>query len=129
MLIEPASHDNFRGFEKLTLRSKCGFDVAEPTQPSKAVSFLAHPGRIALQLGREATLAAIPSHGRTKEPVQTWPPMSTSSPSPPWMPFFFGSRGGRLFGCHHLPSSTPKRNGVILCYPIGHEYELAHRAF
>lgn len=42
---------------------------------------------------------------------------------------FFGSSAGALFGCYHPPHSGKDRDcGVVLCYPMGHEYIRAHRA-
>jgi uncharacterized protein len=44
-------------------------------------------------------------------------------------PFFFGLIGG-LFGCLHKPQTNRNRDlGVILCYPMGHEHVLSHRAY
>jgi pimeloyl-ACP methyl ester carboxylesterase len=44
-------------------------------------------------------------------------------------PFYFGGAEKRLFGCHHAPLSRIARScAVVLCYPCGHEYILAHRA-
>jgi uncharacterized protein len=46
------------------------------------------------------------------------------------VPFFFGAGDGQLFGCYHGAQSGHARNwGVVLCYPIGHEHILAHRAY
>jgi pimeloyl-ACP methyl ester carboxylesterase len=45
-------------------------------------------------------------------------------------PFYFGPSGARLFGCYQPPRLGQRRNrGVILCYPMGHEYVAAHRAY
>ena len=45
-------------------------------------------------------------------------------------PFYFGSSKQQLFGIYHAPESQPaKSSGVVLCYPLGHEYLRAHRAF
>jgi alpha/beta superfamily hydrolase len=45
-------------------------------------------------------------------------------------PFYFGASAEPLFGIYHPPTSEPQRNaGVLLCYPIGHEYIMAHRAY
>jgi pimeloyl-ACP methyl ester carboxylesterase len=50
--------------------------------------------------------------------------------SPESEPFFFGSRERPLFGECHLPmSGTARGCGVVLCYPMGQEYVLAHRSF
>lgn len=44
--------------------------------------------------------------------------------------YFFGSDGRQLFGIHHVPPSDLKRaHGVVLCYPVAHEYVGAYRAF
>lgn len=44
-------------------------------------------------------------------------------------PFFFGADGA-LFGLHHPADAAARRGeGVVLCYPLGHEYLVAHRAF
>jgi len=45
-------------------------------------------------------------------------------------PMYFGSAGGSLFGCYHPPMSREiRRCGVLLCYPMGHEYIRSHRAY
>jgi uncharacterized protein len=45
-------------------------------------------------------------------------------------PFFFGQPGRRLFGVYHPPrSETNSSLGVVLCYPTGEEYYLAHPTF
>ena len=45
-------------------------------------------------------------------------------------PFYFGSAAEPLFGLHYPPTSGPAREaGIVLCYPIGHEYIVAHRAY
>ena len=45
-------------------------------------------------------------------------------------PFFFGSSATRLFGCYHAPRPGAARDcGVVLCYPMGHEYIVSHRAY
>jgi uncharacterized protein len=45
-------------------------------------------------------------------------------------PFFFGETSQQLFGCYHRPGRVPSRScGIVLCYPIGQEYILSHRAF
>ena len=44
--------------------------------------------------------------------------------------FFFGRADDALFGLHYTPEHTPPRDeGVLLCYPMGHEYIVVHRAF
>ena len=42
-------------------------------------------------------------------------------------PFHFGA-GQALFGCCHLPREA-NRQGVVLCYPMGHEYIRTHRLY
>ncbi|MCA3177809.1 MAG: serine aminopeptidase domain-containing protein [Burkholderiales bacterium] len=45
-------------------------------------------------------------------------------------PMFFGTSGRALFGVYHPPTGERERElGVVLCYPFGHEYMRAHRAF
>jgi len=45
-------------------------------------------------------------------------------------PYYFGPPERRLFACYHPPRGTPASDlGVLLCYPLGEEYLLAHRAF
>jgi len=45
-------------------------------------------------------------------------------------PFHFGDSRAPLFGVYHDPEGTALRDtGVLLCYPVGHEYMRAHRAF
>ena len=45
-------------------------------------------------------------------------------------PFFFGRADDALFGLHYAPERTPPRAvGVLLCYPMGHEYIVVHRAY
>jgi alpha/beta superfamily hydrolase len=44
-------------------------------------------------------------------------------------PFFFG-RASSLFGLHYQPTAGRLRDvAVLLCYPLGHEYIVAHRAY
>jgi pimeloyl-ACP methyl ester carboxylesterase len=44
--------------------------------------------------------------------------------------FYFGDREGPLFGLYHPPSGPTVRDAaVLLCYPIGHEQIVSHRAF
>lgn len=43
--------------------------------------------------------------------------------------FFFGSAASPLYGVHHEPTSTARRQAAVLvCYPIGREYMRCHRA-
>jgi uncharacterized protein len=45
-------------------------------------------------------------------------------------PFYFGTDEKRLFGIHHAPARGARRSSaVVLCYPMGPEYFIAHRAF
>ena len=45
-------------------------------------------------------------------------------------PFYFRTSDKPLFGVYHAPARGSTRDcGVVLCYPIGHEYVQAHRAF
>jgi len=45
-------------------------------------------------------------------------------------PFFFGTADHRLFGAYQPSRRQDGRSrGVVLCYPCGHEYVPAHRAF
>jgi pimeloyl-ACP methyl ester carboxylesterase len=46
-------------------------------------------------------------------------------------PFYFGSSQKQLFGVYHPPDAATARrpSAVLLCYPLGHEYLRAHRAF
>ena len=45
-------------------------------------------------------------------------------------PFFFGDRDQPLFGIYHPPAVQPVRDvAILLCYPIGHEQIVSHRAF
>lgn len=46
------------------------------------------------------------------------------------VPFYFGSSDHPLFGAHHVAEGhVPGGNGVLLCYPVGHEYQRSHRVF
>ena len=45
-------------------------------------------------------------------------------------PFYFGPSATRLFGCYQAPLPGRRRScGVVLCYPMGHEYIAGHRAY
>jgi alpha-beta hydrolase superfamily lysophospholipase len=45
-------------------------------------------------------------------------------------PFYFGTGEKRLFGIHHAPANgARRRQAVVLCYPMGHEYFRVHRTF
>jgi len=43
--------------------------------------------------------------------------------------FFFGDPATQLFACHHPPSDGVSEYGVVLCYPMGHEYLRTHRLY
>ena len=44
-------------------------------------------------------------------------------------PFFFGTSEHRLFAVYHAAvGSRPRALGVVLCYPLGHEYIRSYRA-
>lgn len=44
--------------------------------------------------------------------------------------FYFNMPTQPLFGGYHAPQSGPTRScGVVLCYPMGHEYMQCHRAY
>ncbi len=46
------------------------------------------------------------------------------------VPFYFGNSQKPLFGVYHQPQDQIVRScAIVLCYPIGHEYIYAHRAF
>lgn len=44
-------------------------------------------------------------------------------------PYFFGEATSQLFACYHAPRGGPSQHGVVLCYPIGHEYVRTHRVY
>jgi uncharacterized protein len=45
-------------------------------------------------------------------------------------PSYFRLHKKPLFGIYHIPQSGPTRDcGVVLCYPLGHEYIYSHRAY
>lgn len=45
-------------------------------------------------------------------------------------PFYFGAPDEPLFGLHYAPRSPRALDvGILLCYPVGHEYIVAHRAY
>jgi esterase/lipase len=44
--------------------------------------------------------------------------------------YYFGDSANALLGIYHPPRAQQiKNHGVLLCYPIGHEYIRSHRAF
>jgi len=56
--------------------------------------------------------------------------ISVSKPAGEIEPFYFGESGKQLFGCYHAPNTKAGRGcGVVLCYPMGHEYMQFHRAY
>jgi len=45
-------------------------------------------------------------------------------------PFYFSAPEADLFAVYHEPRAAPARQpAVLLCYPLGHEYLNAHRAY
>jgi uncharacterized protein len=45
-------------------------------------------------------------------------------------PLYFGDTATALYGVHHpVRGLSPRRTGVVLCYPFAQEYMRAHRAF
>lgn len=44
-------------------------------------------------------------------------------------PFYFGDRERPLFGIYHPPEAPVRDAAILLCYPIGHEQIVSHRAF
>ncbi len=52
------------------------------------------------------------------------PPDNT--PTEKIVPFFFGDQS-QLYGCYHDPVATLSST-LVICQPIGHEYERCHRA-
>ncbi len=53
-------------------------------------------------------------------------PVEVAGAEPRLEPFYFGSS---LFGCLHRPATPAGDTGVVLCYPLGHEYIQFHRPF
>lgn len=50
-------------------------------------------------------------------------------PRKPTVPFYFGRKDKRLFGCFHEPPEEDlRRVAVLICQPLGHEYTNCHRA-
>ena len=43
-------------------------------------------------------------------------------------PILFGTRERQLFGVHTPASAGSRRRAVVVCPPLGHEYQRAHRA-
>lgn len=43
-------------------------------------------------------------------------------------PFFFGDTRSQLYGVFHKPAGVSKKQGVVLCAPLGQEYMRSHRA-
>jgi pimeloyl-ACP methyl ester carboxylesterase len=44
-------------------------------------------------------------------------------------PYFFGETASQLFACYDAPRGGTSQHGVVLCYPIGHEYVRTHRVY
>jgi len=44
-------------------------------------------------------------------------------------PFYFGSFGRNLFGVYHEPIEEVRPCGIVLSYPLNHEYIRSHRVF
>lgn len=45
------------------------------------------------------------------------------------LPFYFGPKDKRLFGCYHEPPNRRHQDcAVVICQPFGHEYINCHRA-
>jgi pimeloyl-ACP methyl ester carboxylesterase len=44
-------------------------------------------------------------------------------------PYFFGETTSQLFACYHAPRGGASQHGVVLCYPMGHEYVRTHRVY
>ena len=57
--------------------------------------------------------------------------MTSPSPSPSrGSPFFFHTAAEPLFGIYHPPAaSRSPEQGVVLCAPVGHEYQRTHWCF
>src|SRR5436309_10085286 len=44
-------------------------------------------------------------------------------------PYFFGGSERQLFGVYYEPRAPAVAHGVVLCYPMGHEYVNALRGY
>ncbi|PHS17019.1 MAG: hypothetical protein COA86_10165 [Kangiella sp.] len=45
-------------------------------------------------------------------------------------PFYFGESNQPLYGAYHSPTGVNYSNvGVVMCYPVGHEYNRVHRLY
>jgi len=45
-------------------------------------------------------------------------------------PFYFGESNQPLYGAYHSPTGVNHSNvGVVMCYPVGHEYNRVHRLY
>lgn len=53
--------------------------------------------------------------------------MSVNMPNEKIVPVYFG-QDSALYGCYHLPAESHDSSAVLICQPIGHEYERCHRA-
>lgn len=43
--------------------------------------------------------------------------------------FYFGAPSGPLLATYHAPAQASAARALVCCYPLGHEYIRAHRAF
>lgn len=53
--------------------------------------------------------------------------MSVNMSNEKIVPVYFG-QDSALYGCYHLPAESYDSSAVLICQPIGHEYERCHRA-
>lgn len=53
--------------------------------------------------------------------------LSVNMPNEKIVPVYFG-QDSALYGCYHLPVESHNSSAVLICQPIGHEYERCHRA-
>lgn len=53
--------------------------------------------------------------------------MSNAAPTDSILPVFFG-QDSDLYGCFHLTADYAHAPALLICQPIGHEYERCHRA-
>ncbi|MFT6731960.1 MAG: esterase/lipase [Polaribacter sp.] len=45
-------------------------------------------------------------------------------------PFYFGNSRLPIYGVYHSANQVKRKNqGIVICYPIGHEYNRVHRLF
>ncbi len=86
-----------------------------------------NPGELIFQ-----TLAQFASscEEQTNSKTRLEPTASPRKLIPKIEPFYFGPSEASLLGCYHPPLSQSVRScGVLLCYPIDHEYIQFHRAY